>query len=403
MAGLYIHIPFCKSRCIYCGFYSTTSLELRQRYVDAVCKEMETRGLTTTPPKEEGRLDTVYLGGGTPSQLTGEQLRQLFIYINKVWFPTNPLTSHLSPLARREATLCLQRTSHEITMECNPDDVTDDFAELLSQLPVNRVSMGVQTFSNERLRFLNRRHKAEQIAIAVERLRNAGIGNISIDLMYGFPKETLSDWHNDVDAAIALDVEHISAYSLMYEEGTTLYNQLQRGLVEEISEETSLQMYNDLIDRLASAGYEHYEISNFAKKADSNGQSFRSKHNSSYWNKTPYIGLGAAAHSYDGDRTRRWNVDSVKQYIEGIEKGCPQFEEEHLDDDTLYNELVMTSLRTCEGLAMNKLNDEQREYCIKQAERFINDGLLTNHDNHLLLTRKGLFVSNMIMSELMKV
>ncbi len=387
MAGLYIHIPFCKSRCIYCGFYSTTSLELRQRYVDALCKEMETRCTN-----ENMRLDTVYLGGGTPSQLTGEQLRQLFIYINKVWFPTNSLTSHLSPL-----------TSHEITMECNPDDVTDDFAELLSQLPVNRVSMGVQTFSNERLRLLNRRHKAEQIAIAVERLRKAGIGNISIDLMYGFPKETLSDWHNDVDAAIALDVEHISAYSLMYEEGTSLYNQLQRGLVEEISEETSLQMYNDLIDRLASAGYEHYEISNFAKKADSNGQSFRSKHNSSYWNKTPYKGLGAAAHSYDGDRTRRWNVDSVKQYIEGIEKGCPQFEEEHLDDDTLYNELVMTSLRTCEGLALNKLTDEQRNYCIKQAERFINDGLLTNHDNHLLLTRKGLFVSNMIMSELMKV
>ena len=192
MAGIYIHIPFCKSRCIYCGFYSTTALDLRQRYVDALCREMELR-LFHFP------LSTIYIGGGTPSQLTIGQLRQLFIYINKVY----PLTSYLSPLPP------------EITIEVNPDDVSIEFAAALQQLPVNRVSMGVQTFNDQRLQFLHRRHNARQSIEAVDRLRAAGIHNLSIDLMYGFPGETLSDWEADVDAALALNVEHLSAYCLM--------------------------------------------------------------------------------------------------------------------------------------------------------------------------------------------
>ncbi len=398
MAGLYIHIPFCKSRCIYCGFYSTTQKELQQRYVDAICS------LTPNPsPNGEGssnslpQIETIYLGGGTPSQLTGEQLRQIFLYINKVYG-----MEHVE----------------EVTMECNPDDITFQYAESLSQLPINRISMGVQTFSNERLRFLHRRHTAEQIPLAVERLRNIGIRNISIDLMYGFPGETLEDWHRDIDEALRLDVEHLSAYGLMYEEGTPLYRLLEQGKVSETDEELSLQMYNNLIDRLTEAGYEHYEISNFAKR------SFRSLHNSNYWNQTPYIGLGAAAHSYNGHDCRRWNIDNIEKFIEGMEKGEPVYEEEILDDDTRYNDIVMTALRTCEGLDLQLLSEEQRTYCLQQAARFMSptpqpcattpplsrgssinqqSPLLERNGDYLKLTRQGLFVSNMVMSELMKV
>ena len=367
MAGIYIHIPFCKSRCIYCGFYSTTRSELRQRYVDALCRELQMRGdyLKKEP------VHTIYIGGGTPSQLSPAQMRQLFLALD---------TTH----------------AEEVTIECNPDDLTPQYVEALGQLPVNRVSMGAQTFSNERLRFLRRRHSASHVPEAVRLLRQAGIRNISIDLMYGFPEETIDDWHRDIDLALALNVEHISAYSLMYEECTPLYQLLEQGKVREVDEELSLQMYSELIDRLCQNGYEHYEISNFAKAG------YRSRHNSSYWNQTPYLGIGAAAHSFDGN-SRQWNVSDIDLYIRGIEQGEPDFEREELDTDTRYNDMVMTALRTCEGLDLSILTPEHQSYCTEQASRFITDGLLTLRDNHLVLTRRGLFVSNMVMSELMAV
>ena len=377
MAGLYIHIPFCASRCIYCGFYSTTSLKWRQRYVDAVCKEMS---LPPAPSIERGRIDTIYLGGGTPSQLTTDQLRQLFLYINKVY----PLTTHHSPL------------TPEITIEMNPDDVTPEYAAVLPQLGINRVSMGAQTFDDERLRFLHRRHTSSQVPQAVKILRDAGIQNISIDLMYGFPNETLKDWERDIDAALALGVEHISAYCLMIEEGTPLWKLTIENGEWRINEELERQMYEQLIDKLTTAGYEHYEISNFAKPG------YRSLHNSSYWQDIPYIGLGAAAHSYDGKR-RSWNVSDIKQYIEGIEQGERPCEYEDIDDDTHYNDRITTALRTSDGLELSTLSDRHRRFCMKEAQKFIDDGLLRIVDNHLALTRKGLFVSDYIMSSLMMV
>ena len=374
MAGLYIHIPFCKSRCSYCAFYSTTHAELRQQYVDALCKEMEKRGERREERGE--RIETIYLGGGTPSQLTIAQLEQLFIYINKVY--------------------AIQEGA-EITIECNPDDVTAEYASALPQLGINRVSMGAQTFDDQRLRFLNRRHTSAQVPQAVERLRQAGIANISIDLMYGFPQESLADWEQDIDAALALGVEHISAYCLMYEEGTPLYRQLQQGLIHEVDEETERLMYELLMDKLSAAGYEHYEISNFAKPG------YRSRHNSSYWNDVPYIGLGAAAHSYDGQR-RSWNVADLKEYIRRVENGeSPVEDSELIEGWTRYNDRLTVALRTCEGLDLTTLTDEQRDYCIKNARRFLDDGLLVEKDHHLVLTHSGLFVSDMVMSELMKV
>ena len=380
MAGIYIHIPFCKSRCIYCGFYSTTGLELRQRYVDAVCQEMENR--PPSPSKERERIETIYLGGGTPSQLTIEQLRQLLIYINKVY----GLPLHRDGIVGR----------HEITIEVNPDDVTPEYAAALQHLGINRVSMGAQTFDDRRLRFLHRRHSAAQVPEAVSILHQAGIQNISVDLMYGFPDETFNDWDADITQALALNVEHLSAYCLIIEEGTPLYEQLKvKSEKYRVDEELERQMYYHLIDRLETAGYEHYEISNFARPG------FRSRHNSSYWNGTPYIGLGAAAHSFDGHSCRRWNVSDIRQYIHGIENGQPCFEQEVLDEDTRYNDTLTVALRTRDGLDLNKLSERHRNYCLHEAQHYIDDRLLNLQDHHLALTKAGLFVSDMIISNLM--
>ena len=372
MAGLYLHIPFCASRCIYCGFYSTTRLDLRQQYVEALCREME---IHPFPLPEGMGIDTIYLGGGTPSQLTIPQLEQLFIYINKVYS---------LPSIQGGA-----GGGSEVTIEMNPDDVTPEFAASLSQLGINRVSMGAQTFDDERLRFLRRRHTATQVPQAIWLLRDAGIRNISVDLMYGFPNETLDDWRRDIDTALSLNVEHLSAYCLMIEEGTPLH----RMGVEACDEETERAMYYELIERLTTNGYEHYEISNFAKTG------FRSRHNSSYWHDVPYIGLGAAAHSYIENR-RLWNTADIHAYIDGIKRGKPVFEQEVLDDDTHYNDRITTALRTSDGLDLNTLSERHRRYCLHEAQPFLDNGMLRLNDNRLVLTRNGLFVSDMIMSAL---
>ena len=376
MTGLYIHIPFCKSRCTYCAFYSTTAEQMKQAYVDAVCREMELRNaIYEKEGKNVGKtIATVYLGGGTPSQLSPTQLQQLFDTIARHYDVSDDA---------------------EITIECNPDDVTEAFAELLRSLPVNRVSMGAQTFDDDRLQFIHRRHTSEQVTTAIQRLRKKGIHNISIDLMYGFPDETLEEWEYDIQQALALNVEHISAYALTYEEGTPLYRLQEEGKVKEIDEERSLAMYDRLIDRLQEAGYEHYEISNFARKG------WRSRHNSSYWQLVPYIGIGAAAHSYDG-RRRQWNIADINSYINHIQQGIVPAEGELLDKDSRYNDHVMLALRTCEGLDLSTLDSDERSYCEETAKKFVLDGLLVKTDNHLRLSRKGLFVSDMIMSELMK-
>ena len=367
MQGLYIHIPFCKSRCIYCGFFSTTMLDLRQQYVDALCQEMKMRC------QGGENISTIYLGGGTPSQLTTDQLRQIlhraYIY-NKV---------------EKDA---------EVTIEVNPDDVTERFANDLTQLPVNRISIGVQTFDDKRLRFLHRRHTAEQVTTAVDRLRAAGIKNISIDLMYGFPGETIADCEADIAKALSLQVEHISTYCLMIEEDTQLQQMLQQGNITETEEELERQMYETIINRLEDGGYEQYELSNFARPG------FQSRHNSSYWDGTPYIGIGAAAHSYDIE-SRSWNIADIKQYIQGMANSQRIYEEERLDSDTRYNDAITVALRTSRGLDLQALSPKHRTYCLENAQRYLDDGLLERtQDNRLRLTRRGLFVSDMIMSNL---
>ena len=383
MAGLYIHIPFCASRCIYCGFYSTTAVASQDRYTDALCREMQMqkdyllKALDATPHME---LSTVYLGGGTPSQLSGENLEKLFDTIyNKVYQDQLPVSA-----------------TAEVTIECNPDDITPQFASILSSLPVNRVSMGVQTFSDERLKFLRRRHSAREVDQAIGRLRQAGIDNISIDLMFGFPQETMVDWRIDLQQALSLEVEHISAYSLMYEEGTVLYRLQQEKKVRETDEETSLAMYNLLIDELTAHGFEHYEISNFARPG------FRSRHNSSYWQAVSYLGLGASAHSYNG-YSRQWNVADIRQYIEAIERGVLTAEIEILDADTRYNDRIATALRTREGIDLSVLEKPYQTYLKELATPHIRRGHLVLKDGCLALSRSGIFISDSIMADLMKV
>jgi len=241
----------------------------------------------------------------------------------------------------------------------------------------------------------------------VQRLRAAGIQNISIDLMYGFPGETLADWEHDIEAALTLNVVHLSAYCLTIEEGTPLHMMMKRynedghtgdspQCVPFPDEETEREMYYTLKDRLEAAGFEHYEISNFAKPG------FRSRHNSSYWNGTPYLGLGASAHSYDGN-TRSWNIADIQYYIEGMERGERLFDSEAIEGDTRYNDMVTVAMRTREGLDLTQLSEKHRDYCLKNARHFIDNGLLKTNDNHLSLTRKGLFISDMILAELVKI
>lgn len=278
-------------------------------------------------------------------------------------------------------------------MEANPDDVHKG---MLRGLPINRVSMGAQSFGAERLKLIKRRHTPEQVDEAVRTLRQEGIKNISVDLIYGFPDETLEEWDEDITHLLRLNVEHISAYSLMYEEGTPLYKMLQQGKVKEIDDNLSNEMFLHLVERLTSEGYEHYEISNFARHG------FRARHNAAYWHGIPYLGIGAAAHSYNGQR-REWNVASLHKYIAAIEEGRLPREGEEIDDITRYNDLIVTALRTREGIDLSQLSDTDRKFLLQCATPHIKAGRLLLDSQRIHLSYQGILLSNTVMSDLMRV
>jgi len=373
MAGIYIHIPFCKTRCIYCDFYSTTQSEMKSRYIRALCRELRERKEYL---KGEA-VETIYFGGGTPSQLSEEDFRQVFSTIEEVY-----------GLA----------SAKEITLEANPDDLTDEYTGMLSTLPFNRISMGIQTFDDKTLKLLNRRHNAAQAIEAVQRCRHAGFRNISIDLIYGLPGETDGRWKQDLQQAVSLDVEHISAYHLTYEEGTRIYELLQAHRIREVDEESSVHFFSTLIDTLAAAGYEHYEISNFCKPG------MYSRHNTSYWRGISYLGCGPSAHSFN-TLTREWNIASLEKYMRSIEEGHREFETEYRDIVTCYNECIMTAIRTMWGVSLEyvelQFGTELWQYCMDMARPYLESGKLKIEDNYLRLTREGIFISDGIISELM--
>lgn len=385
MAGIYIHIPFCKQRCIYCDFYSTTSQEKENRYIEAVCTELELRKQSLPDP-----VHTIYIGGGTPSLLNPASVKQLKECMDRNYRVMPDL---------------------EFTVEANPDDISPEWLEAMSRTGVNRISMGVQTFHDGHLKLLRRRHNSERAIQAVHLCQEHGFRNISIDLIYGLPEQTLEEWKADVAQAIALNVQHLSAYALIYEENTALWRMREQNKVQEADEELSLSMFEYLITELKNNGFEHYEISNFGLPG------FHSRHNSSYWNDTPYLGCGASAHSFIG-MERMYNTANIDQYIKDImrcrEKNLPYNEVCHcevLDRYEHYNDRIITGLRTAAGLDLEKLEQdfgtELKNYCLKMAAPHLKENTLqiTEENGHpqgvLKLSHRGLFLSDGIMSDLL--
>lgn len=364
MAGIYIHIPFCASRCIYCDFYSTTSRNKTARYVQALCQEIRERKAFFSPTET---IRTIYIGGGTPSQLSPAELCTIFDCLDRN-FP-------------------LQQVS-EITLEANPEDLTSSFIQSLSQTtPVNRISMGVQSFIDEELALLRRRHDSRRPAEAIRLLRANGIRNISIDLMYGLPGQTIDSWETSISKAIDLEIEHISAYCLSIEEGTVLKQKIDAGLLSVAGEEETLQMATRMRRLLSEAGFKQYEISNYARPG------LHSRHNSGYWSGEAYLGLGPGAHSFDGNRCRSWNEADLVSYLSGNRKQ----ENERLSTTDLYNEAIMLRLRTRQGIDLSKFT-HKLSHCPKLRDHFFQQlpyvkqkgWIKETDDRHISLTEAGL-------------
>lgn len=341
-------------------------------FVEAVCIEAESRKEEVTEP-----IQTIYFGGGTPSRLSPQHFQAIF----------EALYRHFS----------IEPTA-EITVEANPDDLSEEYLSLLSQQPVNRLSIGIQSFNNEELKFLSRRHTAQQAVEAVKRSQQHGFTNLNIDLMYGLPKQSKEVWQQNLHQATELGVPHVSAYHLIYEEKTRMHSLLLAGKITPADEETSAEMFTMLLDWMTRHGFIQYETSAFGKEG------YFSKHNSSYWKSRKYLGLGPAAHSFDGDN-RSWNVASIIKYIEGIKAGAPIRESEHLSNTDKYNEFMITGLRTLWGVNLieleNRFGQTMYQHCMKAAEKHIQENLLVLDENTLKVTREGLFISDGITTDLM--
>ena len=320
MAGIYIHIPFCKSRCVYCDFYSSTQTGYADKLIDAECLELKKRASTNNET-----IETIYFGGGTPSLINIHQLSKIF----KAIFDNYSVSEKA-----------------EITIEANPDDISTEKISEYVKLGINRVSLGIQSFDDTILKFLLRRHNAFKAEQAVYDIFNLGIENISIDLIYGIPLMSIESWQKSLDKAVNLPVKHISAYHLTIEEGTPLWQMLIQKNITEVTEETGVLHFHMLREVLLKKGFEHYEISNFALRGR------ESKHNSSYWFGKRYIGIGPAAHSFNGEK-RRWNIASINNYIKNIDTVF--FEEETLNTNHRFNEYLLTRLRTNKGACLNEL------------------------------------------------
>ncbi|MGC3978842.1 MAG: radical SAM family heme chaperone HemW [Paludibacteraceae bacterium] len=373
MSGIYIHIPFCKTKCTYCDFYSNTNFQQKKRVLNTIHTEIGHRKNYLS----DKNISTIYFGGGTPSTLSIEEIQDILHKI-KTYFIVLP--------------------DAEITLESNPDDLSDNYLKSIRAIGINRISIGIQSFDNSQLSFINRRHDASGAVQAVQQAQRAGFDNISIDLIYGLPGQTIESWQEQLEKAFTLDVQHISAYGLTYEPDTPLWKQQQQGKVVATDEDTIIKMYEILVDRCTKKRFEQYEISNFAK----NG--FRSRHNSSYWQQIPYLGIGPSAHSYDGD-SRQWNTSSMGLYCQNIEQNRPYFEREKLTPNEKYNDYIMVRLRTCEGINLNIVNnlfgENAVQLLLKSSKKYLQNKLLIHKNNFLCLSQAGILVSNLIIEDLM--
>lgn len=354
MAGIYVHIPFCVSRCAYCDFFSTTQLDKRSAYVQALLEEWQER----QDYLQGQAVKTIYFGGGTPSTLKIEDLRLLMEAL-----PTE--------------------NAQEITLEANPGDIDEEHIKAWQAMGINRLSMGVQSFDDAMLRRLGRRHTAKQAMDAVRLAQQSGMKNLSIDLIYGLPDQTLDDWKRQVATALTLDVPHLSTYCLMIEPSTPLGKEYSAGKIKEVDEDTENNMYDYICSEAQANGYEHYEVSNFAKP------NCHSQHNSCYWDGSWYLGLGAGAHSYNG-ATRQWNEADLEGYIKERKE-----EKEVLTEEDKYNEKIMLGLRTMSGIA-----DDLVEASAIQP--WIERGLILHTGKRYIASQTGQHILNTIIESLMK-
>ena len=382
MAGIYVHIPFCKSRCRYCDFFSTTQLEKREDYAHAVIAEFNDRQHLITEP-----IHTIYFGGGTPSQMPVASLRRILACLEDA---AKPLQFSGRSQSELQGTTLQARGDEigeiEITLEANPGDITLETAQAWRAMGFNRLSIGIQSFDDDLLQLIGRRHTAEQARKAVFIAQKAGFDNISIDLMYALPTQTMEQWQKDVQQALQLGIQHISTYGLIYEEGTALTKLLMDSKLQQVDEETEMRMYDYLVEQLTANGFVHYEVSNFALPER------QSQHNSSYWNDTPYMGLGAGAHSYDG-QCRQWNISDLDGYISQALTHALAPEVELLSDEDHHTERVMLGLRTNRGVAKKDID-------MRQAEKYIAQGLLEDKGERVAATTEGFHMLNRIIEEL---
>lgn len=374
MAGIYIHIPYCKTRCPYCDFFTQTDCSSLSRFEKALVREMELR----RDYLAGAEVETIYFGGGTPSLFTPLQLGRILDAVYRLF-----------PVA----------DDHEITLEANPDDVDRAFFDGLLAAGINRLSLGIQSFIDEELRFLGRRHNARQNSQALEDATAAGFKNVSADLIYGIPLtlsvETLK---RNLEYIFSYPITHLSAYHLTIEPGTPFGRMREKGELRELDEQDSLRQFETLIHFARKKGMEQYELSNFARPG------YQSRHNSSYWQGKPYLGLGPSAHSYN-TRQRHWSVAHLEKYMDAIEAGRLPLEEEQLTTRDHFNEHVITALRTREGISLDNITrlfgEDYRNFLVKAGKRYLDCGRLLMENNHLKLSDQGKFISDAIMRELM--
>jgi putative oxygen-independent coproporphyrinogen III oxidase len=373
MAGIYIHIPYCRKMCSYCDFYHVMAPSDNNIYIDAFLKEASIR----KDYLGNEVVSTIYLGGGTPSLLSVREISRI--------------------LREIESSYQVDQNS-EITIEINPDDINPDYVRELKETRVNRVSLGIQSWRDADLKLLNRRHNAAQAAFALEEILKAGFSNVTVDLIYGIPGMTLNDLSSNLDKTFSYNIQHLSAYHLTIEPGTVFWKMKEKGVFSEIEEEESSSQFNLLIEKASAAGFVHYEISNFGRPG------YFSIHNSNYWKQVSYLGLGPSAHSFNG-YSRQWNVRDVRKYIKSVNSGELLFEREELDKKTRFNEYIMTSLRTMWGIDLDYVektfDKEGYDYIVNLAGKYINYGLMKQDKKTLVLTNQGKMISDNVISELM--
>ena len=373
MAGIYIHIPFCRQKCYYCDFYKTVNTSLTDRFIIALKKEMVQRKNYLISKK----VKTIYFGGGTPSVLKKEELNEILEFLKQHY------------TISEEA---------EITLEANPDDLTLNYLKQIFAAGVNRLSIGIQSFQDEFLKKMNRRHNSLQAIEAVENAAKTGFKDISVDLIYGLPGLTNSQWKNDLSNVFKLPVQHLSAYHLTYHKGTPFYTWLKKGTLKAINENDSISQFKILVKTAKEHDFEQYEISNFAKDGK------YSKHNSSYWKGINYLGLGPSAHSFNGI-SRSWNSSSIESYIKAIEQNLSFSEEENLSEENKYNELILTGIRTIWGVSIQDIKknfgENKAKYFQDNIQKYLQNKMVIQRGDIYTLTENGMFVSDEIMANLM--